>query len=58
MRLLILAWILTVLTVGQAQAGCGHSKEHSGYCPAGTCAKGGDTWACNLAKCSAANCKK
>lgn len=30
----------------------------AGYCPAGTCAKGGGSMANNVKYCSAANCRK
>jgi hypothetical protein len=35
----------------------GPGSAKSGYCPAGTCAKGGGLRAINLANCSAANCR-
>jgi hypothetical protein len=36
----------------------GPGSEKSGYCPAGTCAKGGGLRAINLSNCSAANCRQ
>ena len=36
-----------------------HPREHSGYCPPGTCAEySGGPWARNVNNCKASHCKK
>jgi hypothetical protein len=44
----------------QSTAGRGGMSVNpaGGYCPAGTCNKGGGRFAINAANCSASNCKK
>ena len=56
-KLIFIVAAVVVLMVTQAAAQSrGWVKPDFGYCPPGTCAKGGGTKARNVKNCSAANC--
>jgi len=53
-----IAAIASLVPVTESYAACSHGNNgKSGYCPLGTCSESGGKWACNLKKCSAANCR-
>jgi hypothetical protein len=59
LRILMLpALVATLLLLGEHEAAAQRDQGLRGYCPAGTCGKGGYPYANNPKNCSAANCKK
>ena len=48
----------TAIAQSSGRGGASVRANVGGYCPNGTCAKGGGRFARNLANCSASNCKK
>ena len=51
-------WAILEIPALAQQNGTRQNNSSGGYCPAGTCGKGGGSFANNMKNCSAANCRK
>ena len=54
---ILLQAIFVVAVTNESQARC-KGNPSGEYCPKGSCAQDGGTWACNAKNCSPQNCRR